>query len=142
MRECAVVLAAVLVAAGALALDERIEWPWMLLGWVALVPWLAVLDGTRSVREALCSGMLMSLAFVLVTFNWFASSIQAYTGAPRGVALLVMALLAPILEPQFITFALARHLARQRTTGRGSGALRQACPEQRRRAQGERIFSI
>ena len=138
MRERAVVLAAVLVAAGALALDERIEWPWMLLGWVALVPWLAVLDRTRSLREALCSGMLMSLAFVLVTFNWFASSIQAYTGAPRGVALLVMALLAPILEPQFITFALARHLARQRTTGRGSGALRQACPEQSRRAQGER----
>ncbi|MGD0948886.1 MAG: apolipoprotein N-acyltransferase [Candidatus Binatia bacterium] len=138
MRERAVVLGAALVTAAALALDERIEWPWMLLGWVALVPWLAVLDRTRSLREALCSGMLMSLAFILVTFNWFASSIQAYTGAPRGVALLVMALLAPILEPQFITFALARHLARQRTTGRGSGALRQACPEQRRRPQGER----
>ena len=103
IRECAVALGAALVTAAALALDERIEWPWMLLGWVALVPWLAVLDRTRSLREALCSGMLMSLAFVLVTFNWFASSIQAYTGAPRAVALLVMALLAPILEPQFIT---------------------------------------
>jgi apolipoprotein N-acyltransferase len=138
MRECAVALAAVLVAAGALALDERIEWPWMLLGWVALVPWLAVLDRTRSLSEALRVGTLMSLAFVLVTFNWFASSIQGYTGAPRGVALIVMALLAPILEPQFITFALARHLARERTAGRGSGALRQACPEQSRGAQGER----
>jgi apolipoprotein N-acyltransferase len=120
MRERAVVLAAVLVAAGALALDERIEWPWMLLGWVALVPWLAVLDRARSLRQALRAGALMSLAFVLVTFNWFASSIQAYTGAPRGEALLVMALLAPILEPQFITFALARHLARQAAGTAGS----------------------
>jgi apolipoprotein N-acyltransferase len=121
-------LGAALVTAAALALDERIEWPWMLLGWAALVPWLAVLDRTRPLREALYSGMLMSLAFVLVTFNWFASSIQAYTGAPRAVALLVMALLAPILEPQFITFALARHLVRRRAPGTAdsSTALRRA----------------
>ena len=117
LREYAVALGAALVTAAALALDERIEWPWMLLGWVALVPWLAVLDRARSLRQALFSGMLMSLAFVLVTLNWFASSIQAFTGAPRMVALLVMALLAPILEPQFITCALARHLARRRAAG-------------------------
>jgi len=122
VREYAVAVGAVLAAAAALALDERLEWPWMLLGWIALTPWLAVLDRTRSVRQALCSGMLMSLAFVLVTLNWFASSIQAYTGAPRCVALLVMGLMAPILEPQFITCALARHLARRATGTDGFSA--------------------
>jgi apolipoprotein N-acyltransferase len=97
-----------------LQLYARVEWPWLVLGWVGLVPWLAALDRARSLRGALVAGALMCVAFVLAVFGWFAEAIQAYTGAPIAVALLVVLLLAPLLQPQFMTFALARHLA-QRT---------------------------
>lgn len=83
-----------------------------MLGWVALVPWLAVLDRTRSLREALGAGVLMCVAFVLVVFNWFPTAIQNYTGAPWILALFVVLLTAPLVEPQFIAFALARYLSR------------------------------
>ncbi len=113
LRHGALALGAALATALAFCLDERFQWPWLVLGWVAMVPWLAVLDGVGSARAAVRHGLLMALLFTVVTFNWFADSIHAYTGAPWIVGVLFMALLAPILEPQFITFALARHLARR-----------------------------
>ena len=109
--------AAVLASAFAFLLYEQLVWPWLVLGWVALVPWLAVLDRTRSLRQALRAGLLMSVALVLIVFGWFATSIQVYTGAPWALALLVLGLLAPVMEPQFITFALARYLARRGGAG-------------------------
>ena len=88
-----------------------------MLGWVALVPWLGILDRTRSSRQAIAAGLLMSAAFAVAVFGWFASAIRTYTGAPLGVGLLVVLLLSPVLEPQLVVFALARHVARSR--GRG-----------------------
>ena len=107
------------MAASALSfgLYARFEWPWLVLGWVALVPWLAALDRTLSLRDALGSGLLMSVAFELAVFGWFASAIQTYTGAPVALAWLVLLLAAPLLQPQLVAFALARHLARRGATG-------------------------
>jgi len=107
-------VAAVSASALAFRLCARIDWPWLVLDWVGLVPWLAVLDRTKSLREALASGLLMSLAFVLLLFGWFPSAIQNYSGGSWVLALLLLVLLAPLLEPQFVTFAVARHLAQER----------------------------
>jgi len=107
------------VAASALAfaLYARFEWPWLVLGWVALVPWLIVLDRAVSLRDALGTGLLMSVAFELAVFGWFARAIQTYTGAPAVLSWLLLLLAAPFLQPQLVAFALARHLVRRGAAG-------------------------
>jgi apolipoprotein N-acyltransferase len=81
------------------------------------VPWLAVLERGVSPRAALAAGLGMSVAFVLAVFGWFAPAIATYTGVPLALALVVLVVLAPLLEPQLVTFALARHLARRASLG-------------------------
>jgi apolipoprotein N-acyltransferase len=98
----------------AFMLYARIERRWLGLGWIGLVPWLAVLERTRSARAALAAGLAMAVAFTLAVFGWFTGSIADYTGASWPVALVVLAVLAPLCEPQLVTFALARHAARRR----------------------------
>jgi len=105
--------AAAAATALALALYARVAFPWLVLGWVALVPWLAALDRTRSLGQALLAGLFMSAAFALAVFSWFPSAIRDYTGAPWALAVVILLLVAPILEPQFVVFALARGLARR-----------------------------
>src|SRR5438552_1622512 len=121
------VLAAVAASALAFVLYARMTWPWVALGWVGLVPWLAVLDRAASVRAALAAGLLMSLAFVLAVFGWFAAAIGTYTGAPSPVALVLLLAAAPLLEPQLLAFALARHLARRAAFGFWRATLACAC---------------
>ena len=106
-------LGAVVVTAAAFALYARVEWPWSLLGWVGLVPWLAALDRLGTLRGALASGLAMSAAFVLAVFAWFASAIAGYAGAPAAVGFAVLVLLAPVVQPQFVLFAVVRHHARR-----------------------------
>jgi apolipoprotein N-acyltransferase len=98
-------------------------WPWVALGWVGLVPWLAALDRAASARAALGAGLLMAVVFTLAVFGWFASAIQTYTGAPWAVGVLVLALVAPVVQAQFLAFALARHVVRRRGTGAVHAAL-------------------
>ncbi|HLL18375.1 MAG TPA: apolipoprotein N-acyltransferase, partial [Rubrivivax sp.] len=85
-----------------------------LLGFVLLVPWLRTLDTNRSLVGALLSGWAMALAYTAAVFAWFGSAIGAYTqlGTATGLALLLIA--APLFQPQFLSFALARHLAGRR----------------------------
>lgn len=94
-------------------------WP---LGFVALVPWLLALRGARGSWAALASAWAMSVAFVLAVFGWFAQAAGAFTGIGTLLALLLLALLAPLLQPQLIAFALVRHWAGARH-GRAIGAL-------------------
>ena len=115
--------AAVAATALAFALYARVEWPWVVLGWVGLVPWLAALDRVSTARGALASGLLMCLAFTAAVFGWFVDAIQNYTNAPWTVAVLVLLLLAPLLQPQLIAFALARHVARRSGAGWWRAAL-------------------
>src|SRR6185295_8308722 len=101
-------------AASALAfgLYARVEPPWIVLGWIGLVPWLATLDRASSLWVAVASGVVFSVCFTLAVFGWFAAAIGGYTGAPWPVAVAVLVLCAPLLQPQLVVFAAARHAAR------------------------------
>ncbi len=97
----------------ALAVYARIAWWSVPIGWIGLVPWLLVLDRTRSIGGALGAGVMMSIAFVMAVLPWLPRMIGDYTGTPWPICLLLAPILAPVLEPQFLSFAAARHLARQ-----------------------------
>ncbi|MBW8368097.1 MAG: apolipoprotein N-acyltransferase [Arenimonas sp.] len=84
------------------------------LGFVALVPWLLVLDAGRTARSALAAGLLMSVAFVACLFAWFGAAIGAYTGIGALPGMAALLVLAPVMQPQVIAFALVRHLAGRR----------------------------
>jgi apolipoprotein N-acyltransferase len=93
-----------------------------ILGFVFLVPWLGVLDVNRSLAGKLLCAFAMSVAYSAAAFAWFGTAIGNYTqaGTAAGVALLLLA--APLLQPQFIIFALVRHMA-----GRRFGPVAGAC---------------
>ena len=118
------VAAATAVGASALAyaLYSRAAWPWVALGWIGLVPWLGVLDRVRSWRGALLAGLGMAAAFEVAVFGWFALAIQDYTGLPTLAGGALLALAAPLLQPQFATAALVRMRVR-RAEGWALGAL-------------------
>lgn len=106
-------LAAVATSLG-VWLFGRIEPLWSWLGWVALVPWLAVLDRARTVRQALAAGLVLSVVFTGVIFGWFADALGAYAQSSAiWMFWVVLLLFGPIMQPQFITAALARYLSRR-----------------------------
>jgi apolipoprotein N-acyltransferase len=92
-----------------------------------LVPWLAALDRARSLRATLALGVLMAVAFEVAGFGWFATAVQSYTGTPVAVSLVLLALCAPLLQPQLVTCALARGVMRRRGAGDARVALAGAC---------------
>lgn len=85
-----------------------------LLGFVALVPWLRTLDASRTLAGTLLGAYAMTVAFTAAVFAWFGNAIGSYTqlGAVTGLAVLLLA--APLFQPQFIAFALVRHMAGRR----------------------------
>jgi apolipoprotein N-acyltransferase len=89
------------------------DWAWP-LGFVMLVPWLLVLDPVRSHRAALLQGLAMAMATTLAGFHWFGAALGDYLGlgTVAGIALLLLA--APLLQPQWLAFALLRQALRQR----------------------------
>ncbi len=82
-----------------------------LLGFVGLVPWLLALDATRTVAGAARSGLLMSIAFAAAVLAWFGFAMAGYLGMPAATGLLALLAAAPLLQPQFLVFALVRHVA-------------------------------
>ena len=106
-------LAGVLATALLIGLYARGGAAWV-LGAVMLVPWLLALDATRTLAGTVASALLMCAAMVAATFFWFGAAIGGFTGigALPGVAVLLV--LAPVLQPQVLAFALARHLAGRR----------------------------
>jgi len=106
-------LLAVAASALMLVLFNRLDAPWGVLGWGVLVPWLAALEGVGSRREALLSGLAFSVGFTLAIFHWFPAALQDYIGLPLWLGWLLLVLTAPLMQPQFITFAWARYATRQ-----------------------------
>jgi apolipoprotein N-acyltransferase len=106
-------LAGILVSAAMSGLYVRGGEAW-LLGFVALVPWLRTLDRCRTLASTLLSACAMSVAFTAAVFYWFGTAIGSYTqlGAATGLAVLLLA--APLFQPQWVAFALARHLTGRR----------------------------
>jgi apolipoprotein N-acyltransferase len=91
------------------------------------VPWLAALDRLTSLRATVAAALLMATAVELAMFGWFARAIEAYTRTPQVVGLVLLAVFAPLLQPQIVTCALARWLARRRGAGALQVALTTAC---------------
>lgn len=108
---------AIVASALLYALYARAVWPWIALGWVGLVPWLAVVDRVRSARGALAAGVGLAVAFELAVFGWFVHAIGDYTGVAAPVLVAILAAAAPLLQPQFLTSALARTFVRRRGAG-------------------------
>ena len=97
----------------------RAEWPFVPLGFAALVPWLLALDRARSMAVAIGSGAVAAAVFAATGFSWFAPAVAGYSGGSPALAWGVTLLLAPVLlAPQFLVFAAARHLARRLGAGR------------------------
>lgn len=110
------------VSAGLIGLFSLLSQPWVLLGWVLLVPWLWALEGARSARAALGHGLALAVAYSTVILGWFPWMLAGYSQLPLAVCLPVFLLLAPVLQPQFLTFALARYAVR-RAAGEGARGL-------------------
>ncbi|MBB2488152.1 apolipoprotein N-acyltransferase, partial [Mitsuaria sp. WAJ17] len=96
----AVVLGVVL-----LALYARGSWG---LGFVALLPWLWWLDQPASWSRRLLRAWALSLAYVLAAFTWFGTAIAHYAQWPQAQGQAVLLLIAPLLQPQLIVWALVR----------------------------------
>lgn len=107
------VLAALLASAVMSALYARGGAGW-LLGLVLLVPCLRALDASPTLTGALLRGWAISVAYTAGAFAWFGIAFGHYTqiGDAAGLALLLLA--APLFQPQFLSFALVRHITRQR----------------------------
>jgi apolipoprotein N-acyltransferase len=54
----------------------------------------------------------MSVAFTLGIFWWFGLALAAYAGWPAASGLFLLAAAAPVLQPQFVALAVARHAVR------------------------------
>ncbi|MET3131116.1 apolipoprotein N-acyltransferase [Oxalobacteraceae bacterium GrIS 1.11] len=107
------IVAAILASAAMSALYARGGLGW-LLGFVLLVPWLRVLDGRRTLAATLACAYAMALAFTAAVFAWLGTALGRYTevGETSGLALLLLA--APLFQPQFLVFALVRHVSGRR----------------------------
>jgi apolipoprotein N-acyltransferase len=75
------------------------------------VPWLLTLERIRTARGAALSGLAMCLGFVAAIFAWFGLAIAVYSAGAAAAGLLVLLLSAPLLQPQFIVFAVVRYYA-------------------------------
>jgi apolipoprotein N-acyltransferase len=106
-------LGGALASALLFAFYSRAESPLFVLGFVALVPWLFALDRAASTREAAAAGALQSAAFVAAVFPWFPEAAHRYSQASPILLWLVMLVAAPLLEPQFVTLAVVRHLVKR-----------------------------
>lgn len=109
--------AACIVASAALAamyVQGGASW---LLGFVFLAPWLHSLnapDAQNKLAPALAGACAMSVAFTLAVFPWLGMALGRYTGIGGVAGLAILLLAAPVFQPQFLAFALVRHLALRR----------------------------
>lgn len=106
-------LAAITLSTLLLGLYARGGLAWT-LGFVLLVPWLWALQRASNVGHALLLGAAMSVGYVLAAMHWFAPAVASYTGWPLPLALAALALVAPLLQPQCMAYALAGTLAARR----------------------------
>jgi apolipoprotein N-acyltransferase len=84
------------------------------LGFVMLVPWLRTLDASRTTAHVLLNAGVMSVALTGAMFAWFGLAMGRYAQVHEAAGLGLLLLLAPLFQPQLLTFALVRHLARRR----------------------------
>lgn len=96
------------------ALMGRTEGLSFVFCFVALVPWLIVQERALRLRDAALAGLFMSVAFVAIVFPWFPEAVAAYAGTSSLLLWPLFLLLAPVLQPQFLVFALVRWAVRSK----------------------------
>ena len=96
--------------------------PAWVLGFVLLVPWLRALDHQRDLSATLVAAWGMSVAYAAAAFYWLGSALGLYVQVGEGAGLALLLLCAPLLQPQFLAYALVRRLAGRRC-GAGVRAL-------------------
>jgi apolipoprotein N-acyltransferase len=102
-----------LVSAFLASLMSRTEGVSFVFCFVALVPWLVVQERALRLRDAALAGLLMSVAFVAFVFPWFPGAVAAYADTSSLLVWPLFLLLAPLLQPQFVVFALVRLAVRR-----------------------------
>lgn len=107
----ATLITGTLLSAAAIALYSRSEWPWLVLGFIGLVPWLAAIDRVKSVAGALGAGATMSVAYVAMVFPWLPAVLADYSGQAASLSTALVLLAAPLIAPQFMALSLFRQLA-------------------------------
>ncbi|MDC0746449.1 apolipoprotein N-acyltransferase [Polyangium mundeleinium] len=80
---------------------------------VTFVPWLLTLERAERFRDALFAGLVMSVFSVALVFPWFPETAASYAGTSPSLVWPLFLLLAPVLEPQFVVFALVRLAVRR-----------------------------
>jgi apolipoprotein N-acyltransferase len=106
-------LLGILATTGLIWLLGLMEERWVQVAWVALVPWLLVLERLESRREAVLAGAVLGMTFMASVFGWIAEGIQGFSGVSPVACWLGLLVLSPFMQLQFITFALARYELRR-----------------------------
>lgn len=101
------------IVASALLCGLYVRGGW-LLGFVALVPWVRTLDARPTLARCLLAAWAMSVAYTAAAFSWFGAAIGSYTQLGTGTGLALLLLAAPLFQPQWIAFALVRHVVARR----------------------------
>jgi apolipoprotein N-acyltransferase len=114
-----------LLLLGALLWAAYARGAWV-LGFVALLPWLALLRRRRRWPAELGWALAFALVFSAAVFGWFGQAMGRYSGIGAAAGQGVLLLLAPLFQPQWLAWVLVRQgVARLR--GPGWGALAGAC---------------
>ena len=110
-RTCAAVAVLSTAVLSFLYAQGGVAWP---LGFVVLVPWLLSLDAQSSLGRSLVLAWATAVAFSVAVFAWFGSAIGAFTQLGEATGLAVLVIAAPLFQPQFLAFALVRHVVGRR----------------------------
>ena len=98
-------------------------WP---LGFVALLPWLWVMDAgadQRPVWRTLALAWAMCVGFTAALFGWFGFAMARYAELPPGLGLALLLLAAPLLQPQLSIYLLVRDAVRRHHGAATAGGL-------------------
>lgn len=76
------------------------------LGWIALVPLLLVLNGTERYLRTFLVGYVTGLAFFGGTCYWIVNTMNTYGGLPFGVSVAVFALFVAVFAAHTAVFAI------------------------------------
>jgi apolipoprotein N-acyltransferase len=112
-------VAAIIASAVMSALYARHDAPWLVF--VSLIPFMLALDRLAKWTHVLTASVALSVVFSALVFSWFPAAAAGYSGLPVGVWWAALVLFAPIFQPQFVTWALARHFLRGRALAAAIG---------------------
>lgn len=69
--------------------------------WIAIIPWFAALDRSKSLRGAITQGIWLSILMSLGGFYWVAHVLQQFGGIPGWLAVIGLLLFSFAGQPQF-----------------------------------------